>query len=159
MTRVLVAYYSWTGHTRRVAESVAAACDAELEPIEDAGPRTMFRSLVQAMLRRPAPIRLPRQDAAAHDVVILGAPVWVGGVAAPMRSYIAAQRGAFKAIACFATAGGQDGAKVARQMAALAGKPAAAIMGLRQQDIEAGRCDAAIQAFAEAVMRQCKSVH
>jgi len=37
--KILVAFYSRTGHTRQVAEAIAAALDAELEAIEDVRPR------------------------------------------------------------------------------------------------------------------------
>ena len=68
MSRILVVYYSRSGHTEFVARQIASRCHADLERIHDRNPRQgmvgYLRSSLEAMLGlRPAIERGRRRQA------------------------------------------------------------------------------------------------
>ena len=91
--RTLVAYFSMTGNTQRLAQEVRAALGADVdveeirEPHPRHGPSGMMRSLFDAVTRRRPPIEPARRDPADYDLVVLGGPVWAGRMAPPVRTY------------------------------------------------------------------------
>lgn len=106
----LLAYYSMGGNTRRVANELGEAVDADVEEIDEPRPRHgatgVLRALLDATLRRKAAIRPVRHDPADYDLLIMGGPVWGGRLAAPVRTY--AERYGRRApnVAFFCTEGG-----------------------------------------------------
>ena len=71
MNQVLVVYYSRTGHTRQIAEAIAADCGADLEAIRDARSRRGLlgglRSAREAWLERLGEIREIEKDPERYD--------------------------------------------------------------------------------------------
>jgi flavodoxin len=139
MARVLVVDYSRSGNTHKVAQAIAAACDADLERLRDArirgGLRGWIRSAREAWRKVPAPIRPIAHDPEAYDLVILGSPVWAGHVSSPMRRYLQDQADKLGKIALFVTEGGRGGQKALAEMAALAGAVPVATLELREKDL------------------------
>ncbi len=92
----LIVYYSRNGGTRKAAEALAEEIGAELAEIRETRKRRGFfgfmRSGFESATKRIVPI-LPLEpacDLASYDRVILATPVWAGGLASPMRSFLAA---------------------------------------------------------------------
>ncbi|MCP4318502.1 MAG: flavodoxin [Hyphomicrobiales bacterium] len=142
MNKVLVTHYSLTGNTRRIAEAVAAKCDADIEAIQDLKPRTGFwgycRSAMEAIRGREAAIQPAKHNPESYDLVVLGTPVWVGKPSSPMRSYIGEQSGRFKRVAFFCCQGGSGAEKVFQQMADLCGRQPVATLIVKDSDIKSG---------------------
>jgi flavodoxin len=155
MGKALVVYYSWTGHTRQIAEAIAAELSADVEEIREVRPRAgwvaYFRSVWEALRSRSAPIGKPQKNASAYDLVVLGTPVWAGRVASPMRTYIAQERGRFARIALFCTEGGANGEKAMAQVAQLCGKEPAATLIVTERDIRSGAYRQKVADFAKAL--------
>lgn len=155
MSKALVAYYSWTGHTRQIAEAIATQLGADVEPIREvhnrAGWLAYFRSAWEALHKTPAAISDIEKDPAAYDLVVLGTPVWAGHVSSPMRAYVAKQRTAFKRIAVFCTEGSASGARALAEMADLAGKDPIATLIVTERDISSGDFRQKVAAFANAL--------
>jgi flavodoxin len=105
--RILVAYYSRTGHVRTVARMVAVGCNADLEEIRDVRNRrgllAWFRSVREARWQALPEIGAPGHDPAEYDLIVLGTPVWAGAMASPMRTYISRQGLKFREIALLVT--------------------------------------------------------
>lgn len=156
MKPCLIVYYSRTGVTARVAEALARACGAELEPIREARARAgaggYLRSAWEAMRGRPADIEPPRHDPADYPFVVLGTPVWAGHMSAPMRAYILRQRGRFQRVGLFCTMGGSGADKVLSAMAQLCDKVPLATLCLREHEVRADRHGAALAGFAAALV-------
>ena len=80
MPNTLVVYYSLTGHTRQIAEAIAAALDADLEAIEDTFNRDTVlgrpRSAIEGLLGLSSSISPPKHDLSEYDLVVVGTPVW-----------------------------------------------------------------------------------
>lgn len=155
MTKTLVAYYSWTGHTATVAEAIAAELSADVERIRDARPRSggkgNLRSVFEALFKR-APAILPAEtDASDYDLVILGCPVWAQRMASPMRAYIRRDGGRIRRLAVFCTQGGVGGDRVNRAMAELCGQSAIAELAVAENKLATGAYAAQVAAFVQAV--------
>jgi len=136
---ILVAYYSRTGNTKAIAEKIAAALGADLEPIIDhtrrSGPLGYLRSAFEALFHRPADIGPAVHQPAAYDLVIVGTPIWNASVASPVRSYLRRHHPAMPAVAFFCTCGGMGIARTFAQMAKVCGKQPAATLAVREIDM------------------------
>ena len=94
MRDVLCIYYSRTGNTKRVMETIAKEMDAELlaltDGVERSGLRGWLRSGMDAMKLSTKPLN-PFETARPleeYKLVIVGSPVWAGRMASPIRSLL-----------------------------------------------------------------------
>ncbi len=130
--RILLAYYSMTGHTREIAQELRASLQADLEEIREPHPRRgltgVFRALVDAVLRREPPIGMPGHDPAAYDLLAIGGPVWAGRMASPLRSYARQLAGRAPRVAFFCTEGGRGAEQAFDDLGRLCGKEPAATL-------------------------------
>lgn len=163
--KILVVYYSRTGHTRRVAEELAATLRADIEEIVDPENRMgllgYLRSGRQAFFGQETDIREPLKDPAAYDLVVVGTPVWNWSLSAPVRAYLTRrqQRFARPPVAFFLTEGGSGEQRVFGQMEELAGKAPLDVMAVRQAEIENGRYHEKIRSFAESLADRLGKAH
>jgi flavodoxin len=153
--RILVAYYSRTGYTRDVAGHVTAALAADVEPLDEAhdrsGPWGFLRCVRDAIQKRAPEILPAAYDPAAYALVVLGTPVWVGGVSSPLRSYIAAHKAQFRRVAFFCTQGGSATQRVFREMAELCGQPPVASLIVTNRQSADRSYSRALDEFAKNV--------
>jgi flavodoxin len=92
MSRTLVAYFSWTGNTRRVAESIFEALDGDktLKPLTEAGP------------------------VEGYGLVFIGFPIQTHSVPFPVETFLKAlPKG--QRIALFSTHGALPGHRLSRE--------------------------------------------
>lgn len=117
-SRVLVAYFSCTGTTRRAAEAVAGTLGATLYRITPAKPYTSAdldwhndrsRSSVEMKdpSARPA-IGGEKIDARAYDTVLLGYPIWWDEAPRAINTFIESQHLQGVRVIPFATSGGSS---------------------------------------------------
>ena len=129
--KTLVAYYSRTGNTKRVAEALTENLNADIEAImSDTKEKGTGRLAMQAFLRVRAKITQTTNDAASYDMVVIGSPVWVGKMSSPIRTYLAQNKDKFTSVAFFCTHGNprsEGGVKMLESMETLSGKKAAAV--------------------------------
>jgi flavodoxin len=155
MGKPLVAYFSWTGHTRQIAEAVAVELGADVERVCEARPRkgwlAYFRSAWEALRDRPAPIKVIEKDPYAYDLVVLGTPVWAGRMSSPIHAYVAQERHKFARIALFCTEGGANGEKALAQIAQLCGKEPAATLVVTERDLTSGAYGQKVADFTKAL--------
>lgn len=110
--RTLIAYYSMSGNTERLAGELRAALGpgADLEPIREPRPRRgalgALRGMLDSLFRRTPPIEPAAHDPAAYDLLVLGGPVWAGRIAGPVRSYVQRLGEKVPRVAFFCTLGG-----------------------------------------------------
>ena len=90
--KVLVVYYSLTGHTKDIAEKIAVKTGADLFEIKTKEPYPTGAKLYTTAKKEiknkqyPAVEALP--DVTAYDVVFIGAPVWWYTMAPPLFSVL-----------------------------------------------------------------------
>lgn len=130
MTKALVAYFSASGTTERVAERLAQAIGADLFEIEPEQPYTAAdvdwrnassRSSIEMNDRscRPA-IASHVADMDSYDVVFVGFPIWWYREPSIVDTFMEAYDFAGKLVVPFATSGGSGIGESGANMAALA---------------------------------------
>ena len=112
MRDVLCIYYSRTGNTKRVMETIAKEMDAELlaltDGVERSGLRGWLRSGMDAM-RKDCPDVLPfetERKLENYRLVIVGTPVWAGRCSSVIRSFLKNHGGEMKRVAYVLTRSG-----------------------------------------------------
>jgi len=159
--KTLVAYYSRTENTKRVAEALAENLNADVEAImSDTKDKGMGRLAMQGFLRVHAKIAQTTKDAASYDVVVIGSPVWAGKMSSPIRTYLAKNKNKFTSVAFFCTHGNQSSegsAKMLESMETLSGKKAAAVLDVAANDVESGAYVEKVKRFAAALLELSSS--
>ena len=115
--KILIAYYSMTSHTRRVAELIQNAVGGELASIRT---KETYPSDYEAMVEQgrrevnegflPVLNEFPVDIDACH-MIFLGTPVWWYSIAPAMKSFLAGYDLSGKSIAPFCTHGGSGTAQ------------------------------------------------
>src|SRR5574340_438164 len=143
MNRALLVYYSRTGYTAAIAKDLANAGGWDVEQIHDRHPRLggwgFLRCLFDVVSGRHPAIQPTEKNPGDYGLVILGAPVWMGRLSAPLHTYIAQQRQGFRRIAFFCTYGGKGAERAAQDCAQFAGRPLEATLAITDVEIDTGR--------------------
>lgn len=115
--KILVAYYSYSGNTRAVAEQIGQATGADIFMIDV---KESYPSDYQALLDRakqeieqgvkPALKAMPK-DLAQYDVIFVGSPNWWSTIAPPVATFLANGDFSGKTVIPFVTHGGGGMAK------------------------------------------------
>lgn len=157
MQKILVIYYSRTGHTRQIAEVIATTCKADLEEMRDVKSRNgffgYFRSGREALKELLTNIEPIDKNLDEYDIVILGTPVWAGKVSSPMRTYISQHQSRFKRIAVFCTEGGSGGEKVVQQVIKLCGCESVASLIITDRDFKRNTYQSKVAEFAQQLIK------
>lgn len=156
MSRILVVYFSRTGHTGQIAGQLAAALGADVERIREPRDRTGFfgywRSGREGWLGRTTTIEPASKRPSDYDVVLLGTPVWSGHVSSPVRTYAIAHAGEFGNLALFCTLGGAGADRTLAETAALCGAEPVATLAVTEKELAAGDYASRLRAFVERVL-------
>ncbi len=114
--KMLVAYYSSTGNTEKLAKGIARILSAKgnkvdierIAPLQEYGSnleKYIFGGFGAALGARRA-IAKPSRDASKYDLFALGSPVWGGKPAPPVNAYIDLISGPGKKAFVFVSSGG-----------------------------------------------------
>ena len=137
--KILIAFYSRTGVTRKLAEVMQSLLSCDFEEIIDTkergGALGFVVSCKDAALKHTTEIKPAAKQPGDYDIVILGTPVWANTMSCAMRTYITQFKEQFKSVAFFCTTG-NSGIKAAFEgVQALCGKPPVATLGLKQKEV------------------------
>jgi multimeric flavodoxin WrbA len=153
--RVLIVYFSRSGHVASVARVLATACNGDLERIETTihrrGLLGYALSGFEATFKREARIHPPDRNPQDYDIVLLGTPTWNMSLSSPMRTYLKRFTGKLPEVGFFVTSKGPTGERVAKQMTDLCGKQPLAVMALAERDFR-GRWSVYLSEFWESVL-------
>ncbi len=137
--KILVAYYSRNGSTRKVSKIISEMLQCDVEEIYDTKKREgmwgFFISGRDAMLKKPTIIKETEKDSSQYDVVLIGTPIWAGNISCAVRTYINYNKDKFKKVAFFYTSGGTQGDKIFNDIERLCNKKSIANMGLTKKQI------------------------
>ena len=92
--KTLVVYYSLTGNTQFIAETIRDTIDADVQvvkPIKDLNPSSGTRFLwggMQSTMKTKPNIEDLKYDPLEYDLIIIGTPVWAWSFSPPIRSYM-----------------------------------------------------------------------
>ena len=127
----LVAYYSRTNITKKLAEDIAGKANADIEEIVPKvnyqGKLGYVRGGKDAMRENVIDLETLKYDPQDYDVVYLGTPIWAGKASAPLYSYIKQNEGKFKNVKFFITAGGSGFDSAVEHMESITQKPQAVL--------------------------------
>lgn len=153
MSKILVVSYSRTGTTRKVAEDIVVALQADFKEVIDARRRRGWPGYLRSgfeSIARGLPSIEADWEPKGYDLVVLGTPVWTGSMASPMRSFIFLHRAHLDRVACFCTMGGGRGARAAlAEMTGLCGATRAPTFSATQADVQKGRHAARLREFID----------
>ena len=127
--RVLVAYFSATGNTAAVAETIAAATGGELFPLEPVTPYTdadldyndnnsrTSRERADEALQDVPLVATTVEGWDTYDTVFVGYPIWWGGAGWPVNGFVSGNDFTGKRVIPFCTSAssgrGQSGTRLA----------------------------------------------
>jgi putative NADPH-quinone reductase len=87
--KALVAVYSYTGNTLKVADQLKNEIGADLTRIEPQKDVSYISKCINAFLRRKTPIKPCQTDLKGYDLLVLCGPVWCYSPPAGINEYIA----------------------------------------------------------------------
>ena len=152
MDSVLLVCYSRTGVSRRAARLLAARYGWPIGEIHDVdGERGWLRCLLDALLQRQPPIAYDGPDPARFRTVVLVAPVWVGRLPGPMRTFVARRREALQDVAVVATMYGSGAGGLAAEVARLLRRTPVRAEGFTAAAIDDDRAESRLLAFGQAL--------
>jgi flavodoxin len=138
--KILVVYFSKTGHTERVARDIAAATGADIERIQDKKDRSgcigLFAAARDGRKENSTEIEPARNDPSKYDLVIIGSPVWAWNMTPATRTYVEQNRSKLKEVAFFITAGSTKADEVEPYMEKLCGRKMMCCFGLVEDELE-----------------------
>ncbi len=150
-SKILVVYYSRSGNTRTVAESIAKKLKCEtvfLAGRPYTGWQGYGRALMDTLLRRRIQIEPVLKNLGNYDLILVGGPVWASAIAAPVREFLTEYQPKLGAVGFFVTQGGARGStQVLEEMSRLAKKPPVRTLVLSARDLKQSSLDRKIEGF------------
>lgn len=143
--KILVAFYSRTGVTRKTAEALAAKLsglghDVATEEIIDKKKRAGFFGWLSAgrdaVRKKSADIEPTKADVSAFDMVVTGTPVWAWTMTPAVRAFLTAQKEKIRDFACFATMEGSGDKRSAEAVAECMGRQPVASAGFLAKHVK-----------------------
>lgn len=155
--KVLLVFYSATGHTRAIADEIAAELGATIVQIScpslDQGGFLTGRRLWSALTRSRPDIQLSSTvEVEKFDLVLIGGPVWAAKLATPVSRYIdqVAHR-LPNAVGVFISASSSATSDAVKQWIEGVGKQPIAVLSVCDDDRVNGQHIARIQEYCVAL--------
>jgi flavodoxin len=153
--KALVAYYSKTASTKKLAEEIAKNLKADIDEIIDkksrSGPIGFLTAGRDAMNKKETEIET-KKDPEKYDLVVIGTPVWAGNVTPAVRTYVTKHK--FKKVAFFCTFGGSEN-KTFAEMQLISKKPVATL-GLKGTDVKNEKTKEEVKRFCKELGKSRK---
>lgn len=126
--KMLIAYYSWSGNTRHLANIIKEATKADIVEIVPEKPypsgyrQTVDQAKKEIDAEYKAPIKTKVPNLAEYDIVFVGSPNWWGTISSPVRTFLAENDFSGKKIAPFMTHEGSRMGRAVGDIKKLCGK-------------------------------------
>lgn len=137
--KTLIIYYSRTGITKKVAEQLQGAFQADIEEVFDTIDRSGVKGYIlsgrDASFNIAARIKEIKSNLKEYDLIIIGTPIWAFTMATPIRSLILQEKENFSKLAFFCTKGGEGEQKVFKHMKQLTAKEPLATLSLLSKEV------------------------
>lgn len=133
MKKILIAYYSQSGKTRKIVDQVGKSLEeCEVEEIKDLKARRgimgFIRNARRAMKEKQTDIVTSEIDPGNYDLVILASPVWASNMTPAVRTYMERYKDKFKECAFILTCGSSKNDAALKRMENIVGTPLDAVM-------------------------------
>ncbi len=151
----LVVFYSRTGTTKKVAESIAKNLKCDIEEIFDIKKRKGALGYLSAgkdgTFKRLTKIKELKKNISSYDIVVIGSPVWSFNLSSPIRTFISENRYKLKKAAFFITKGGSEGKKIFDEMEKISGKTPIAVFEITTKEVVNNRYDGKVKEFVDKI--------
>ncbi len=151
--KTLVAYYSRTNITKKLALEIAEAVNADTEEIISKvnydGKLGYARAGKDGMTAKIIDLETLKHDPVDYDLIYLGVPVWAGKAANPLISYIKQNEGKFSNVKFFATAGKSGFEGAFKQMEEFVGRSPLKTLALTTKEVKSGDYKNKLSSFLE----------
>lgn len=114
--KLLIVYYTWSnGNTKKIAEQLAATCDADLERIETVEPypddydTTVSQAQDEVNAGFEPVIEALAHDPANYDAIAVGTPTWWYTMAPAVKTFMNSVDWSGKTVVPFSTSAGWPG--------------------------------------------------
>ncbi|MCX7837158.1 MAG: NAD(P)H-dependent oxidoreductase [candidate division WOR-3 bacterium] len=110
--KALIVYYSLTGKTEMIAQTIAKTLKAEIRKVEEIKKRNFFgliRGVFEAIKGKGSKIKPMDFNLTNYDLIFLGTPVWAFKPAPAINAFISKADFKDKKIILFVTMGGVGG--------------------------------------------------
>ena len=127
MQKILIAYYSFEGTTRKVAELMAQSLEAdllEIRPVKELKSKGFSKYLwggSQVVMGKKPELVAFEKDPSAYETILIGSPIWAGNFAPPIKTLIEDGEMKGKSIAYFYCHEGGPGKTEEKTKAAIEG--------------------------------------
>lgn len=139
MKKILVVYYSRTGHTKRIAEELAKKLNADIEEIIDLTSRKGIIGWLlggrDGMKESTTNIKKLSKDCKNYSLVLVGSPIWVGLTPA-IRTFLLNNKNKIKNYATFCTMGGDNPKKLFSHVEDILNIKPKATLAIRDKEIK-----------------------
>jgi len=151
----LVAYYSRTGNTKKVAEKLVTFLKCDSEEIHDTKNRKGVLGWLSAgktaTKKELTTLEKLSNDPASYDIVVIGTPMWNKTVSTPIRTYLTQYKDSFKKVAFFCTHQYTDGSPF-EEMESTCGKtPVATLILHSKKELEGDEYIKKAEEFVERI--------
>lgn len=120
--KILIAYFSYEGHTRRIAEKIRISTGGDLFEIRPAQAYSSDYDTAERLARQqvrdgvcPELAELPH-NMTAYDTVFIGTPNWFDRIAPAVATFLTEHDFSGKRVVPFCTHGGNGAARVAKDL-------------------------------------------
>ncbi len=149
--KLLVAFYSRTGTTGKVAKAIADNLKCDIEVIIDTTNRKglfgWLRSGRDGIKKKLTVIQPIKHNPSDYDLIIIGTPNWGGMPSAATRTYIEQNKLNFKKVSFFATSGSENNTALFKELELICGRQPQNILGIRQKEVKKGDITEKVKGF------------
>lgn len=153
----LVVYYSRTGITRKVSESISKELGCDLEEIVSKRGRNglwgFLFSGYESYRKKLAAIGETKNDPSEYDLVIIGTPLWSFSMSSPVRTYITKNKELFQKVAFLVTYGGTGIEKPMAELEELCGKKPVGTLAVTTMDVAQDKYLQSVKEFVSAISK------
>ena len=139
--KTLVAFYSRTGTTKKVAQMIASTISADIEEIVDLKNRKgVFGFIIggyDALKKNKTRIKSPEKNPEDYDFLVVGTPVWGSHLTPAIRTYLNLNKFS-KKVAFFCTCSGSGIQQTLAEMKKITSAECVSEFGLTREDIKIG---------------------
>lgn len=154
---IRVVYYSWKGHTEKVAIALAKKLNAELVCIEPVKPCNVAIGGMKAFFKLTAPIKPTKSDLSGIETLVIASPVWAGKVPPFVNTFIrSVSNGTKKPFYILVEMGGRGDASaiaVIREQLELKGMIFRSSVSTIEKDVESGSFKTVIEKFSAEIQK------
>jgi flavodoxin len=155
---IRIAYFSWQGHTQKVATALAGLVNAELVRIEPLREFNIAIGGMKAWLAMKSPVKPCKTDLAGIDVLIIATPVWSGKVPPYVNEYLSAVSGGegktFHVIAEMGGRGSEGAIAAVKNQLEKKGMRFVSSAATVERDVDSGGYTAMVEKFAAGIQKK-----